>query len=214
MKVIIIGCGRMGIELAQQLNKQNHDIIMIDSDPAAFIKLGDSLDITRKVGVGFDREVLESVGIDRVDALVACTSSDESNAVIARVARNVYRVPQVIARLYDPQKATIYDMLGIQTISTTDWGIRRAMKLLEYSQMDSVLSIGNSDIEIVKVTVPELMVGKNIQNINSADVRVVSIQRNNKAIIPSSGALLERNDILYIAVEHSAVTRLHTVLGL
>lgn len=213
MKVIVVGYGRMGRELAMRLQKDNHEVVVIDSDVEVFDKEPD-VPFEVHIGLGFDKQILEESGIERVDAVVACTSSDESNAVIARVARNIYRVPQVIARLYDPSKAAIYDMLGIQTISTTDWGIKRAMKLLEYSSFDSMLSIGDSDVEVLKISVPPMLVGKSLKDLSTLNIRIVGMLRDNKGMIPSTGALFEANDTLYIAIEHDAIPQLRSMLGL
>lgn len=214
MKVIIIGFGRMGQALAHKLIEKKAEVVVTDSNPHVFEPLQKDTKIKTIVGLGFDKDILESTGIQQADAVVACTTSDESNAVIARVAKNYYRVRQAIARLYDPSKAEIYNMLGVQTISTTDWGIKRAMKLLEYSQMDSLLTLGDGDIEVLKVEVPPLLVGKSIQTFGSISIRIVGMLRNNKAYIPSTGALLEANDVLYIAVEHNSIPQLRSILGL
>ena len=121
MKVIVVGLGRMGTGLSLNLAKKGHQVIVIDKDSEALDSLGKNFNGERVEGLGFDKDILNKAKIDRVDAVVACTDSDEVNAVIARMAKNIYRVPKVIARLYDPKKADIYRRLGIQTISTTTW---------------------------------------------------------------------------------------------
>jgi hypothetical protein len=126
MRVIIVGCGRMGSELANSLWHDGHDVTVVDKDPRAFYRLGAAFKGATIEGIGFDRDVLIRAGVERADALAATTSGDNSNVITARVARNVFRVPKVIARLYDPRRADIYQRLGLQTVSSTAWGVSRA----------------------------------------------------------------------------------------
>lgn len=215
MKVIIVGCGRMGASLALQLSKSQHDVTMIDASAEALKHLSTDTKIDEIVGIGFDKDVLEASGIERADALVACTSSDESNALIGRIAKNIYRVPKVITRLYDPRKAEIYNMLGLETISTTDWGIKRAIELINYSQLDSILSLSDGDVELIKIEVPELLIGKSVNDLNEqlASV-VVCLTRNNKGTIPTLGTVFEKGDIVYVSVLHDFVAQFKERVGL
>ncbi|BCN29599.1 potassium channel family protein [Anaeromicropila herbilytica] len=215
MKVIVVGLGRMGIGLSLNLMKKGHQITVIDSNPSAFEKLGKNFNGTKIVGIGFDREVLTEARIDQVDAVVSCTSSDEANAVIARIARNIYRVPRVVARLYDSRKADIYRRIGIQTISTTTWGIERATEILSYHQLDSVYEMGNGNVNLVRIEVPSLLVGRSVNEIISiGEIHVVAISRNNRTFIPTSGTILEAEDILYISVISSATDKLKSMMDL
>jgi len=215
MRVIVVGCGRMGTGLSLNLVKRGHQVTVIDSDPEAFKTLGKDFPGSKIVGIGFDRDVLKEARIDQVDALVACTSSDEANAVIARIAKNIYRVPRVVARLYEPIKADIYHRLGIQTISTTAWGIERATEMLTYSQLDSVYEMGNGNINLVRIGVPALLVGHTVNEITVVgEIQVVAISRNNKTFIPTYGTIFEVEDILYISVINSAIDKLKSMLDI
>jgi trk system potassium uptake protein len=215
MKVIIVGCGRMGTGLSLNLVKKGHQVTVIDSDPKAFDNLGKNFTGAKVVGIGFDRDVLAEARIEKVDAIVSCTSSDEANAVIARIARNIYHVPRVIARLYDPRKADIYHRLGIQTISTTTWGIERASEILTYNHFDSVYEMGNGSVNLVCIQVPSLLVGHTVNDLTIlGEIHVVSITRNNKTFIPTHGTILEARDILYISVIVSATDKLKSMLDL
>jgi K+ transport systems, NAD-binding component len=213
MKVIVVGLGRMGTGLSLNLVKKGHQVTVIDSDPEAFKGLGKNFAGTKVPGVGFDRDVLSKARIDQVDALVACTASDEANAVIARIAKNIYRVPRVVARLYNASKADIYRRIGIQTISTTRWGIDRTMELLAYHQVDSVFEMGS--VELVRIEIPPLLVGHTVHELTAiGETHVVSISRNNKTFIPVMGTNFEADDVLYIAVAPSAGRKLKSMLGL
>lgn len=215
MKVIIVGIGRMGAGLSLNLIKKGHQVTVIDSDVEAFESLGSDFKGTKVVGFGFDRDILSEAGIDKADAVVSCTKSDEVNSVIARIAKNIYQVPRVIARLYDPRKADIYRRFGIQTISTTTWGIDRASELLTYNQLDSVYEVGNGNVNIVRIEIPTLLIGHNVNEITSiAEINVVSISRSNKTIIPTLGSIFEAGDVLYIAVSVSATDKLKAMLDL
>jgi trk system potassium uptake protein TrkA len=215
MKVIIVGLGRMGTGLSLNLIKKGHQVTVIDNDPESFEKLGKDFTGTKIIGFGFDRDILNKAKIDKVDAVVSCTESDEVNAVIARIAKNVYRVPRVIARLYDARKAEIYRRLGIQTLSTTTWGIERATEILTYSQLDSVYEMGNGKVNLVRIEVPSLMVGRKVNDITViGEVSVVAISRNNKTFVATLGTILESEDILYLAVSYTATDKVKSMLGL
>jgi trk system potassium uptake protein TrkA len=215
MKVIIVGLGRMGRGLSLNLVKKGHQVTVIDSNPEAFDALGKNFNGSKVLGIGFDRDVLSKARIDKVDAVVACTSSDAANVVIARIAKNIYRVPRVIARLYDPRKADIYHRLGIQTISTTTWGVERATEILTYNHLDSVYEMGNGNVNLVRIEVPALLVGHTVNEITAiGEIIVVSISRNNKTFIPTAGTILEAEDILYVSVIASATDKLKAMLDL
>ena len=215
MKIIVVGCGRNGSGLAAALSKGGHSVTVIDSDAAAFGQLGKDFKGKTVQGVGFDRDILQKAEIDRADALAAFTASDESNAVIARIAREIYHVPKVVARLYDRRKAEIYKRLGIQTLSSTTWGIKRAVDILSYSPLDSVFTFGNGDVELVRIEVPSMIAGRRVGDLTvSGDIHVVAIERGNRTILPTAGTAFQRGDLLYIAVAIAAGRQLKKLLGL
>ena len=132
MKIIIMGCGRVGSQVSWLLVKQGHEVTVIDHDANALAKLG--LDFKGKVvrGLGFDQSVLHEAGIEHTEGFVAASSSDNANIVAARIARNIFHVPRVVARLYDPLRAEVYQRLGLTTISTTGWGAERIVEVMPY----------------------------------------------------------------------------------
>lgn len=215
MKVIIVGCGKLGSGLAWHLVQKGHNVTVIDKDPEALELLGKDFTGEKVVGLGFDRDVLEKAQIRRADAIVACSKSDETNALIGRLAQNIYKVPRVISRLYDPRKAEIYKTLGIQTISTTTWGITRVAEMLSYNQLDSVLTLGSSNVELVRIETPALLVGKTLNELSViGEIEVVAISRKNKTFLPTLGTALQKHDIIYLAVMSTSVSRLKSLLGL
>jgi trk system potassium uptake protein TrkA len=215
MKVIVVGLGRLGAGLTLSLIKKGHHVTVIDSNPEAFDKFGKDFKGTKVLGFGFDKDVLLKAKIDKVDAVVSCTESDEINAVIARIAKNIYRVPHAVARLYDSRKAEIYRRLGIQTISTTAWAIERATELLTYNQLDSVYELGNGNVTMIRIEVPSLLVGHKVNDLTVVgEIMVVSVSRNNKTFIPTLGTVLEAEDIIYITVQSTSAARLKSMLDL
>lgn len=215
MKVIIVGCGKLGSGLALNLIKKGHKVTIIDTNEEAFELLGKNFTGEKIVGVGFDREILEKAQIQKADAIVACSKNDDANALIGRISRNVYKVPRVISRLYDPRSAQIYNTLGIQTISTTTWGVNRVTEMLSYNQIDSILTIGNNNVEIVRIETPALLIGKTINEITAiGEIHVVAISRDNKTFIPTLGTALQKHDVIYLSVLTSSVKRLKSLLGL
>lgn len=215
MKVIIIGCGKLGSGLAKALVRKGNQITIVDRNAEAFELLGQDFSGEKIVGIGYDRDVLEKASISRADAVIACSKSDEANALVGKLARDIYHVPRVISRLYDPRRAEIYRSLGIQTLSTTTWGVERAIEMLSYESLDSVLTIGNSQVEIVRAETPALLVGRTVSELTVyGEIHVVAISRNNKSFLPSQGTVLDQNDVIYIAVLASSANRLKTLLGL
>ena len=214
MKVIIVGMGRMGRGLARSRVKKGSQVIAVDSDPTVLKKIVD-VPVRKVTGIGFDRTVLEEAKISAVDAVVACTSSDEANIVIAKVAKDIYHVPRVIARLYDYNKEETYRRIGIQVISATTWGTKRAMEMLAYHHLDNVLEIGNGNVDLVRIDLPLMFVGHTVATLTAlGEIQVVSISREGKTFIPTSETVLEANDILYIALITSASLKLKSMLGL
>jgi len=126
VRVVVVGCGRVGAGLAAGLAAAGDVVAVVDKDPKAFERLGEEFTGQTVEGIGFDRDVLERAGVAGADALVAVTGGDNSNVVAARVARDAYRVPRVIARIHDPRRAALYEQLGVVTVSSTDWALRRS----------------------------------------------------------------------------------------
>lgn len=215
MRIVIIGCGRLGAGLAHSLVACGHTPVVVDQAPAAFERLGPGFKGQTIVGIGFDRDVLEQAGLARADGLAAVTNSDDVNVVTARLASQVFRVPCVVARLYDPRKAEIYQRLGVQTISTTAWGITRAASLLCFSRLESRLTFGDGDVDIVDTMVPPLLVGRSVNEITiPGEVHVVAISRENQTFLPTLGTLFRAGDRLHVAVLTASAQRLEALLGI
>jgi len=214
MKFIIIGCGRVGAGLAKTLAGRGHSVVVVDKDPFAFEKLGDKFKGQMVSGIGFDREVLLKAGIERADGLAAVTASDEANVVAARIARDIFHVPRVVARLYDMRQAEIYKRLGLQTIAPTGWGINRIADLLLYSPLEIVFSLGSGDVELLETEIPQLLIGKIVRDLTvPGEIHVVSITRANKTFLPTTGTIFQEGDLLHLAVLATSTNLLKDILG-
>lgn len=215
MNIIIVGIGRMGRSLARHLSKQGHRVCAVDRQPGALERLGEGYLGTKVCGNGFDRDILAAAEVERADAVIACTTSDETNIVVARVARQTYRVPTVIARVYDISKAESYRRLGIQTISTTDWGVRRACELLSSPAPDSVCEMGVGEVSIMRAGITRAMVGRTVASLNSpCTIMIVALERDGRTFVPLQSLRLEEGDILFAAVQTDAIPAFRHLLGM
>jgi trk system potassium uptake protein TrkA len=214
MKIIIIGCGRVGSGLARMLSNRGHQVTVIDSDPVAFERLGKAFKGKTVVGIGFDRQAMLDAGIEKADAFAAVTASDEANAVAARIAKNVFKVPRVAARIYDPRKADIYRRLGMQTISPVALGISRMAELLSFSNLAVSESIGSGEVKIVDIEIPSMLIGHTTSELTiPAEVQVTAVTRNGKTFLPISGAVFEKGDIVHLAVLATSQDRLKDLVS-
>src|SRR3712207_4244654 len=130
MHVVIMGCGRVGAALATALERLGHDVAVIDKDRQSFRRLGANFHGQQVVGLGFDRQVLGEAGVDRAEAFASVSSGDNSNIISARVARETFGVPHVVARIYDAKRAAVYERLGIPTVATVPWTTDRLLRML------------------------------------------------------------------------------------
>jgi trk system potassium uptake protein TrkA len=215
MRIIIIGCGRMGAGLALTMNQRGHAVAVVDKDPTSFERLGPSFKGETVEGTGFDRDVLLAAHIERADGLAALTASDDANVVVGRIASQVFHVPRVVARLYDPRKANIYGRLGLHTISPTIWGINQAADVLSYSPLDAILGLGSGEVSIIATEIPPLLVGKTVSELTvRGEVHVVAISRAGKPFLPTLGTEFSWGDTVYLVVLAASTDRLRTLLGL
>jgi trk system potassium uptake protein TrkA len=214
MRLIIIGCGRMGADLAKLLSSRGHALTVVDHHPDAFARLGPSFAGRTITGTGFDRGVLLDAGIERADGLAALTGGDEVNVVTARLASLTFHVPRVVARLYDPRKAEIYRRLGLQTICPSTWGVNRAAELLTFSELNTCLSMGGGEVELVEFALPPTLAGRTVSDLAiPGQLQVATITRNGKALIPNAGTRFEQGDVVYLVLATAAAEQLNRLLA-
>jgi trk system potassium uptake protein TrkA len=211
-----MGCGRVGSQVSRLLSDQGHDVTVIDHrDTDAAVRLGAGFKGRIISGLGFDRNVLLSAGIEQADAFVSASSSDNANILAARIARNLFHVPRVVARLYDPRRAEIYQRLGLLTISTTTWGAERIYELVTHSDLDVLYNFGRGQVSMVAIEVPYTLAGRTVRDMTIAgEVNVSAITRDDNAFIPTLGTEFREGDILHLTVLSSAMGRLEEMLGL
>jgi trk system potassium uptake protein TrkA len=213
MKFIVVGCGRMGAGLARTLSLRGHAVTVMDKDRDVLAGLEKSFPGQAVAGSGFDRNALVRAGIRQADGLAAVTDSDEANLVLARLARHVFQVPRVVARLVEPRKAEIYHRLGVQIVAPVSWAVRRFADLLAYSELDAVMGLGGGEVEIVELVVPPMLAGHKVSAVSiPGEVSVIAVSRHGKAFLPSSETVFEKDDLVHIAVLTTSVERLRAVL--
>jgi trk system potassium uptake protein TrkA len=215
MKIMIIGCGRQGSELAKTLSLNDCDVTVMDTDQTAFERLGPPFRGKIIHGDGLDREVLLKGGIERADGVAALTASDDINIIVARFSRQVFKVPRVVARVHDPLKAEIYRRLGVQTVTPVALGTQRFAELLTFSPLEPIKRLGNGEVGIVETDVPPNLVGRIVNELTvPAEIQVVAITRGGKTSIPTLGTIFQEHDLIHLAVAASSMNRLRALLGL
>lgn len=201
MHVIIAGCGRVGSELAFSLERLGHTVAIIDKNPKAFDRLRESFKGRALVGFVFDRDILEEAGIKDAAAFASVTSGDNSNVLSARVAKEHYRVPQVVARIYDPRRAQIYQRLGIQTVATVRWTTDQMLRQLLPDEAPAEYTIDNGEVVITSVPVASEVIGKSALDLELEGIRkVVAVSRFGVPRVPDEKLTLQDGDILHFSV--------------
>ncbi len=214
MKVIIVGCGRVGAQLASLLSLEGHDVAIVDREAKAFERLPANFRGRRVTGVGFDREVLRQAGIEHADAFVSVTSGDNTNIVAALMARREFHIPKVVTRVFDPQRAEIYRRFGIPTISPTTWAANEIKDLLVHADLSSRLTLGSGEVQIIQIDLPPMLVGHAVNELATpGEISVITIVRQGKGLIPFPGATFQEGDDVYLAVLGSAMGKLKKLIG-
>jgi trk system potassium uptake protein len=214
MHVVIMGCGRVGSELTLQLGKAAHNVVIIDKNATAFDRLPPGFDARTIVGLGFDRDVLEEAGIKEADAFIAVSNGDNSNIVSARVALEHYHVPNVIARIYDPQRAEIYQRLNIPTVATTTWGVKQIMLMLTHPREEIKESLVGGDLFRMRVPVPDHLVGKPVSALSEGGkVLVAGVDRMGSGFIPEPSSTFQQGDIVQLILQKDGLDLLDQLLA-
>lgn len=199
--IIIVGCGRLGVELALTLSANKlHFVSIIDSNQRAFDRLGPDFVGRTVQGEAVDQDVLLRAGIKEAHAFAAVTSSDSVNIVTARVARDIFRVEHVVARVYNPNKAIIYEKFGIQSVATTSWGAQRFEHLILHGGLRSLGSVGNGDVQLYELTINEAWSGKSLSDLLPAGQAVAgALTRGGKSLLPTHDLTLRDRDIVQVS---------------
>ena len=215
MKVIIIGCGRMGADLAYRLFKRGHDVAVIDQEDESFNQLPPDFQGRLYEGDGLNQDVLERAGIKNCDSVAVVTENDSFNIVASHIARVNYRVPHVVTRNYDPQYRPLYEAFNLQVVSATGWAAQRMEEMIYHSDLRTVFSAGNGEVELYEVTIPE---GWNNQKLGkliiSQSCLAVSVTRAGRAFLPTTETILETGDVLLISATLTGIESIRSRVGL
>lgn len=214
MYIVIMGAGRVGTRLAKVLTLEGHKVALIDKDPKAFRRIGET-EVKKVEGIGFDLDVLNEAGIENADAFIAVTNGDNSNIVGSLIAKNKFRVPKVIARIYDPLRERLYQTLGIQTISSTSWAANKIKNMLLHAETVRHMSFGNGEVEVVEAEVLPQLAGKKITDLTvPGEIDVIAIIRYGKSFVPTTGTVLQEKDGIAFTVTSTAIPTLKKLLFL
>ncbi|MFZ2502664.1 MAG: TrkA family potassium uptake protein [Nocardioides sp.] len=201
MHVVIMGCGRVGSTLARSLEKRNHTVSVIDSDPAAFRRLGGDFNGDTITGYGFDRDVMAKAGIERADAFAAVSSGDNSNIIAARVARESFGIQQVVARIYDPGRAEVYERLGISTVATVKWTSNQILRRLLPAGAEPDFRNPSGTIRVDQLAAPSAWVGhQTVQFQLQTRSRIAWIDRLGEGVLPTRESVIQEGDTLHIVM--------------
>ena len=214
MYVIIVGCGRVGSELAKLLSTEGHNVVVIDKDQSSIERLGGTFNGLTLIGNGFDLALLKQAGVEKADAFCAVTNGDNTNLICAQVAKRIFKVPKVFARIYDPQRAHIYTALGLDIISGTILFAAMLRDKIIESRFSSYL-IETKELGIIELEVKNNLIGKTIQDINiPGDFLVVAIRRLDGVIIPELNTVLRPKDVLMAAVKVASLKKIKEIFHL
>jgi len=210
--VVIVGCGRVGSTLALSLISSGHSVAVVDRKSDAFFRLRDNFAGQTITGIGFDRDVLEQAGIKKASAVAAVTNGDNSNILVARVARESFGIENVVARISDPKRAEIYERLGIATVATVKWTSDRILRRILPDLPAVEWTDPSSSVVLVERTLPDTLVGEKVLELEIKGARISALRRLSAAVIPDSKTLVQQGDIAYFAVEKDSVNSLDEFL--
>lgn len=215
MYIIIVGCGRVGGELAKLLSSEGHNVVIIDKNPNAFNRLGAGFNGITLVGNGFDPELLKSAGIEKADAFCAVTNGDNTNIMSSQVAKKIFDVPKVVARVYDPMRAEIYKTLGLDVISGTILFASMLRDKIIESRFSSYL-IETGELGVIEIDINDKFKGKPVEEINIPGEFIITavINRKKQTIIPGPRTVLEKDDKIMAVVKTTSLQKVRKIFEL
>jgi trk system potassium uptake protein len=212
--IVILGCGRVGSTIAHILEDQGHTVAIIDQDANAFRKLRPSFRGQKITGIGFDRDVLVEAGIEKAGAFAAVSSGDNSNVIAARVARESFSVQRVVARIYDPRRADVYQRLGIPTVATVRWTADQMLRRLLPDGAATLWRDPTGTVVLAEVAVCDDWLGSKVSALESAaQARVAFISRLGETLIPGPSTVLQQGDVVYVLAREEDLDHIATVFA-
>ena len=208
-----MGCGRVGSTLARDLEDRNHTVAVIDSNPDAFRRLGPEFNGDKITGVGFDQEMLAKAGIQRADAFAAVSSGDNSNIIAARVARETFGIESVVARIYDPGRAEVYQRLGITTVATVKWTSDQVLRRLLPAGAEPDFRDPSGTIRVDQVPVPEVWIGHRTVDLQEQSrSRIAWIDRLGEGMLPTRESVIQEGDLLHLVMREENAAHAYAVI--
>jgi trk system potassium uptake protein TrkA len=208
MKYLIVGCGRVGSTLAKLLVADKHDVVVVDENPAAFKRLGNRFGGQVEVGTGIDYDVLKRAGADRADGFVAVTDGDNRNVMAALIAQKMFRIPKIVARIYDPPRGQLYRELGIETFSPTTIGAQIIRDRLQDVAYASVPSFDFGKLSSLVATVTRAQAGKRVDAVEvDGKIRIAAIRRLGSVSIAAATDVLVEGDEINAIVSPDALSQ-------
>ncbi|WP_433224392.1 potassium channel family protein [Microtetraspora malaysiensis] len=214
MHIVIMGCGRVGSTLAHILEDSGHSVAIIDRDPQAFRRLRAGFRGRRVTGVGFDRDVLEEAGLATASAFVAVSSGDNSNIISARVARETFGVDNVVARIYDPRRAEVYQRLGIPTVATVRWTADQILRRVLPEGAEPLWRDPTGTVILAEMAFNTGWIGTRTRRVEEATGgRVAFINRMGESLVPKDDTVIQDGDILHVIAAENDMDRINKVLA-
>jgi trk system potassium uptake protein TrkA len=212
--IVIMGCGRVGSTLAHSLEARGHTVAVIDANPEAFRRLGPEFAGVTVTGMGFDREVLEAAGVERADAFAAVSSGDNSNIISARLAKETFGVRRVVARIYDPKRAEVYERLGIPTVATVRWTADRMLRHLVPEGLTEIWRDPTSTVSMVEVPLHADWISKSLAELEAATgARVAYLMRFGIGTLPTASTTVQDGDQIFMLVTDDMREPVNKVAG-
>ncbi len=214
MHIIVVGCGRTGSLLARTLAERGHQVVVVDPNPDQFLRLGPNFRGRTITGLGFDRDVLLRAGIEQAQGVAAVTSDETANLLVAFIARCHFNVPNVVARLFEPERAAIYQAIGVPVVTAAEWRAHRLEQLLCQPALNVVDTLGNGEVTIVELRVPPAWAGQPFSSLFIPEKTVPTVLiRRGTARIPAPDVSLEAGDIIRLSVATDALEDLRNRLA-
>ena len=212
--VVVVGCGRVGTELSTALERDGHTVAVIDKKVHAFRRLPKSFAGTQVTGFGFDQGHLEEAGIERAEGFAAVTNGDNSNILSARIARETYEIPNVVARIYDPRRAVLYQRLGIPTVAAVAWTTEQVLRRLYPDRLVTEWSDATGTLTLVERSLPRAWAGHKLLALTDDHrFRLVALSREGQTRLAGPEAIGQEGDVIQLVVHRDALGSLEQRLG-
>ncbi|HLN61407.1 MAG TPA: NAD-binding protein [Symbiobacteriaceae bacterium] len=212
MHVILVGCGRVGASLATALAADEHDVVVVDKNPDTFANLGAAFNGVTVTGTGIDIEVLRRAGIEQAHAFAAVTSHDNVNLMASQIARKIFHVPKVVARINDHRKRDAYQDFEVETICPTDLGASYLRRMLETRGMEILRTVGAGQVAMVRFIVPPALAGRTVADVELPEkLRVSAVERGGMALVAEANTRLHAGDQLLVAARRDALDYLQNL---